>query len=247
MTGAGDFVKAVRDQTGYWLNYPPAQPLKLGDIVVRESGVWIPIGNVADRGVVYDTEEDANAAGAPWVSASATGVNIESSIGAAPGVFKYITDGQVGAKVTFSSGDKYLLSAAGVRFNRVKSIDAFWDVVRGEYSSWTWDLRRRIVTSVAIAESTTFLASGESAAAYELSAQAGLNVQGVDLATISAGFKLASTYNSSETFAGLANVTPLFRLHRVTFFTGSLDAAAIPDSDSKAPPTEATRLVEDDT
>ena len=242
---AKDYVKAVRKQTSYWLNFPPAMPLKLGDIVIRNGGIWVPIGNVADQGAAFETEVDDSHGGAPWVSQSESGVAVESSVDANPGVFKYLQPGEVGVKVSFDSGNKYVLSLVGTRFHRVRSIDAFWDAVRAEYSVWTWDLRRRVVTSVAVADSGTFLGSGDSAASYELAADAGVNVQGVDLGKISADFKLSSTSSSSETFVGLRNVTPLFRLHKVTLL-GNFDAAAVGE-DSVNPATEHTELVEDDT
>lgn len=241
---ARDYVKQVHGQTGWWLNFPPAQKLRLGDIVIREAGVWIPIGNVDDRGVVIDPEPDDSPEGTPWVSASESGVKIETSLDAEPGVFKYIQPGQVGLKVSLEKGNKYVLSLKGARFPRIRSIDAFWADVRAGYSIWTWDLRRRVVTSICTADSGTFLGSGSSASTYELKAEAGVNVGGVDLGRLSADFKLVSTYSSSETFVGLAGVSPLFRLHKVTLL-GGLDAAALPD-DPENPKAEQTQLEEDD-
>ena len=241
---ARDYVKQVKGQTGYWLNFPPAQPLRLGDIVAKEGGIWIPVGNTADRGVALDAGVDESKAGIPWVSSSDSGVKIETSLDADPGVFKYVQPGQVGVKVSLDKGNKYVLSLKGARFHRVRSIDAYWDAVRSKYSRWTWDLRRKIVTSICTAETGTFLGSGSSTATYELQAEAGFNVQGVDLGKLSADFKLVSTYSSSETFVGLADVSPVFRLHKVTLF-GDLDTAEV-DADPDNPPAELTELSEDD-
>jgi hypothetical protein len=240
---ASDYVKQVHKQTGYWLNYPPAQGLRLGDIVIKEGGIWIPIGNTVDSGVTLDAEIDESAAGTPWTSSSENGVTVETSLDADPGAFKYVLPGQTGVKVSLDSGNKYILSLRGARFHRIASIDSFWRNARAKYSIWTWDLRRRIVTSICTADSGTFLGSGSSKATYELQASAGFNVQGVDLGKLSANFKLVSTYSSLETFADLASVTPLFRLHKVTLL-GNFDAAAI-EADPECPPTEQTELTED--
>jgi hypothetical protein len=240
---ARDYVQQVKTQTGYWLNYPPAQPLRLGDIVTKERGVWIPIGNTADRGVTPEAEIDESRAGAPWVSASDSGVRIDTSLAAEPGVFKYVQPGQLGVKVSLGRGNKYILSLKGARFHRVRSIDKYWDAVRAKYSRWTWDLRRRIVTSLCTAESGTFLGSGSSEASYELQAEAGVNIQGLDLGKLSANFKLVSTYSSAETFVGSADVSPVFRLHKVTLL-GNLDTAEV-EADPDNPPTELTGLSED--
>jgi hypothetical protein len=242
---ARDFVKQVHGQHGYWLNYPPAQPIKLGDIVIREGGVWIPIGSVTDRGVQIETTVDDASSGPSWTSSSEQGVEVKSSLDLDPGAFKYLVDGELGARVSFASGSKYLLALSGVRFDRVKSIEQFWKGVKSKYSMWTWDLRNRIVTSVCHGDSGTFLGSGDSAATYELKAEAGINVPGIDIGKLATGFSLVSTSSSSTSFVGLKDVTPLFRLHRATIF-GSPDAAAVQMGDDY-PQTDATELVEDDT
>jgi hypothetical protein len=242
---ARDYVKQVHGQTGYWLNYPPAQPLRLGDIVIRHGGIWIRIGNVTDRGVTIDTLIDESLAGTPWVSSSGSGVRWETSLTADPGAFKYLLPGQAGVKVSLEKGNKYLLSLNGARFHSIASIDKFWDDVRSRYSIWTWNRHRKLVTSICTAESGTFLGSGSSTATYELLADAEANVQGMNLGKLSANFKLVSTYSSNETFAGLAKVSPVFRLHKVTLL-GNVDAAAL-DDDPENPPTEQTTLTVDDT
>jgi hypothetical protein len=195
--------------------------------------------------VTIKAQIDASKVGTPWVSSSESGVHIETSLTADPGAFKYLQSGQVGVKVSLDSGNKYILSLKGVRFHRIASIDSFWKDVRSKYSVWAWNRRRKIVTSIGAAESGTFLGSGSAEATYELQAAAGVNVQGIDLGELSVNFKLVSTYSSSETFAGLAEVSPVFRLHKVTFF-GNVDAAGL-DVDPENPPTEQTELVEDDT
>jgi len=147
--------------------------------------------------------------------------------------------------VSFASGSKYLLSLAGAKFDRIASIEQFWDDVRLAYSVWTWDLRKKVVTSVCRADSGTFLGSGSSAATYELKAEVDADVQGVDIGRLAAGFSLVSTASSAESFVGMQNVTPLFRLHKVTLF-GNFDTATVADYGDQ-PPTTATGLQEDDT
>lgn len=243
---ARDFVKQVHDQHGYWLNYPPGQGIKLGDIVERQAGVWIPIGNVADRGVDFDTTVDGAESTESWTSQSESDVEVKSSLDLEPGALKYLADGELGARVSFKSGNKYLLSLNDVKFDRVKSIEEFWDAVKRKYSTWTWNLGHRVVTSVARAKSGSFLGSGDSAATYELKAEAGVKIQTVNVADLAVGFKLVSTSSSSSTFVGLGNLTPLFRLHRVTLLLGDLTPATV-EMGEDDPHVASTELTEDDT
>jgi hypothetical protein len=243
---ARDFVKQVHDQEGYWLNYPPGQAIKLGDIVERQAGVWIPIGNVGDRGVEFATTGEGSEKTPSWTSQSKKGVEVKSSLDLEPGALKFLADGELGARVSFEGGSKYLLSLSDVTFDRVKSIEDFWNAVKQKYSTWTWDLGHRVVTSVARAESGSFLGSGDSSATYELKAKAKVKVETVNVADLAVGFKLVSTSSSSSQFVGLGNLTPLFRLHRVTLILGNLTPAAVEMGDDH-PRVASTGLIEDDT
>jgi hypothetical protein len=245
MAGAADFVKQVREQEGYWLNYPPGLPIGLGTIVVREGGIWVPIGQVTDHGVAVEAATDPGE-GAQFTSQSQSGVTVEASTTLDPGVLKYLTAAELGARVSFEGSGKYLLSLDGVKYDRIKSIESFWTQVKLAYSVWKWDRSHRVVTSVVRADSGTFLASSASSASYELKADASVSIQGLQAAHLATGFSLVSTASSSRTFVGLKDVTPMFRLHKVTLLR-NLDPAAVAASDQDTPETAATMLEEDDT
>lgn len=242
---ARNFIKQLRDQEGgWWLKYPPGERVGLGTIVTEHEGVWIPIGSVADREVKFDVDDDAG--GVPtFTSQSTTGVKIESSLDLDPGVLKYVTGAQLGARVSFEGEDKYLLALDGVRYERVKSIEAFWSAVKAAYSVLAWNRGHRIVTTIARAASGTFLASGASEASYELRAKADVSLQGLQAANLAVGFSLVSTASSSVTFVGLADVTPLFRLHKVKLF-GGLETAAAPGEGGDMVQLAETELVDED-
>lgn len=235
---AKDLVKSVKKQTGaYWLNYPPGRKIELGDIVVREGGVWRVIGNVKDRGVEFTVNVDDSQAAFPWVTQSESGVKIEFATEVQPGQFKYVVPGEIGAKVSLEGGSKYLLSMKGARVHRINSIeDTFWKSIKSKYSVWSWDLRHRIVTEIVVADSATFLGSGSAKAEYELQGDAKLKAPGAPLAvgSLSADFGLVSTAESAETFASLPGKTPLIGLHKVGLFggfTGAAEEASIEDQE----------------
>ena len=128
----------------------------------------------------------------------------------------------------------------------VKSIESFWNTVKIAYSVWRWDRSHRVVTAVARADSGTFLGSGASSASYELKAAASVSVHGLEVTNLAAGFSLVSTASSTVTFVGMENITPLFRLHKVTLLR-NIDPAAVEATDLDMPVTAETTLQEDDT
>ncbi|WP_244930352.1 hypothetical protein [Nocardioides sp. W7] len=226
---AADITRQVRAQYSMHFSYPPGQPLQLGDIVVPDAGTWTVVGNLAKRaGVSIDVVEDPTPA--DWSPSATSGCNIETKAAATlDPKFKFVAEAKAGVKITLNDKNAFALAMKGARFRRIADVDEFWDHVRGEVNKWTWDLRRRIVTSVTDVESMTFLASAEGGSSFELEAAGSPNVSGLQLGDISAGFTLKSTMSANDVFSSLA-ATPLFRAHKVKLL-GPLGTASVASGD----------------
>jgi hypothetical protein len=222
----GSYEKQIWDlKGGFHLNYPPGQRLKLGDIMVRQKGIWLPIGNVGEQlGFTFDKVDEPDSD--PWVISSEEGVKVDGEAKAETAdALQYLADASAGAVVRFTGADRFLLSMTGVRVTRVSDIDAFWNEIKKRRNLWLWDRKRRIVTTLVEAGSATFLANGEGNKTFVLKAEGSVNTGPVPLADLGAGFSLVSSISTSESFVGRKGVQPLFRLHRVKLLTGPGEAA----------------------
>jgi hypothetical protein len=223
----GDIVGDVKRQRGLWLRYPPAEPVALGDVIVRDEGLWVRVGNIADDLGFEIERTDPYEEQDMWVCQSESGVSVVGKASTdASDALSLLADGEVGAYVHLSSGGKYLLSLRGVTFTSVKSVDGFWDQIKQHRRMFTWDRRRKIVTTVVRAGSGTFLMSADSEVTYGLKARASIpTTTTIVIADLAAGFDLAKRFSAADCFVAKAGFTPLFRAHKVTLFGGSKLAA----------------------
>jgi hypothetical protein len=235
----------VLTDSGHHLVYPPGVPLKLGDILIKNRGTWTPVGNLAERAEVeVDTADDE--ARDRWETQSTRGVQFHAKAeGEVNSAFKFLTDAEAGARVEFHQESTYTLGMKDVRFIRIRDVDRFWDDVKNAVPFWTWDLRRRIVTHIVVANSGTWLASATGNTSFELVAEGGLPAGGVaSIADVAAGFHMKSHMSAKDSFVGLSKVTPLFKAHKVRFGGGFGPAMA--DLEQPKIGEEESRLVEDD-
>ena len=159
--------------------------------------------------------------------------------------FKFLTDAEAGVKISFKGEATYALGMKGVRFPRIRDIDAFWEAVKEQVPFWTWDLRRRIVTHVVIADSGTWLASASGGTSFELVAEGGIPAGGItNIADVAANFRLKSVMSAKDKFVAQSGVTPLFRAYKVKLL-GGWGPAAFEAEQPKIGEVESS-LTEDD-
>ncbi|GAA2166024.1 hypothetical protein [Pedococcus bigeumensis] len=227
MSGLAERITAqVRKDLSHHMVYPPGVPLALGDIVEKSGGIWVPIGNIAkDLGITLETTEDESAG--DWESTSERGYDIQVKLAGQPApAFKFLADAEAGIKLTLKGENAFVLSMSKVRINRIASVDAFWNEVKGKRGFWNWDLSRRIVTRVVTSEATTFLASATADTAFEMSAKADVRAGVVSVADLSTELTLRSTMSARDRFVTDQAATPLFGAHRVKLLSHDLGMAS---------------------
>ena len=221
----GDIVGDVKGQKGLWLRYPPGEPIALGDVIVRDEGLWVRVGNVADDLSFEIEPTDPYDREGTWVCQSTSGVSVDGKAsGDASDALSLLADVEAGAYVHFSHAGKYLLSLRGVTYTSVKSVDRFWDEIKKRRRLSTWDRRRKIVTTIVEAESGTFLMSGDGETTYGLKTKGSIPAAPTSTlvtADLAAGFELAKRFSAADCFVAKAGFAPLFRAHKVTLFGGS--------------------------
>jgi hypothetical protein len=222
---AADISKQVRKDTSFHFVYPPGVPVALGDIMVRDAGIWVPVGNLADE---FDIEIESVQDTTPdnWSPSSEHGFDFAVKASGEPSTaFKVLTKAQAGVKIDLTGDSSFVLSLAGVTFTRMKSVKGFWAKLREAQPKWTWDLRRRFVTRIVQADSGTFIASATGGASFELEADSDVKIASFTVADLAAGFTMKSTMSAKDQFTGKGPITPLFSAHRLRLIGGVGPAA----------------------
>jgi hypothetical protein len=244
---AGDITNQVRTDTSFHFVYPPGVGVRLGDIVVRDSGIWVPVGNVtADLGVTFNTVTDSIPGS--WNPTSERGVDYDTKLSGQPsGVFKFLTDAEAGVKISMNADNSFVLSMADVSFERIESVSNLWKDFKAKQSRWTWDLKKRIVTRVVHCGLCTFLASAKGGTSFELAASANVKLQSFSLADLAAGFTLKSSMSARDQFTSKGPLTPLFSVYKLKLIggLGPAEAAAAAPAVEHLEPEEDTGAGED--
>lgn len=218
---AADIVKQVKKDTGLHLIYPPGFPVRLGDIMERnDAGVWMPVGNLYDEVPEFRLETVPDDAPDDFSASSERGFDFDVKLsGQTSDLFKHVAEAKAGVRVRLNGSSSFVLSLSGTRFTRIKDPAALWKAYKADHSILTWDLSRRLVTSVAKADSATFLASAEGGATYELEATGDVDVAKIKVGDLAANFQLKSTLSGMATFAG-KEATLLYGAHKMRLFGG---------------------------
>lgn len=218
----------IRTDTSHHFNYPPGQKLSLGDIVIRDGGTWTVIGNLAERAGITIQPIVSDVTDGVFQPTSSRGYDISiKAEGKLDPAFPNIDPAKAGAKITLAGDHAFALSMKEPSFKRIPDVDEFWEQVKanGAINTWTWDLGRRIVTSVVECKQVLFVSSASGESSFELEASGTVSAgAAVSLLDLAGGFSLKSTMEGSDLFAG-KQATPLFKAYRVKLF--GIGAAAL--------------------
>jgi hypothetical protein len=137
----GRALQEIERQAGARLVYPPNSPIALGDIVRIDGGVAVAVGNIAQRGVALTNE----ALPLSHITFS-DGVNLTVARHS-PGPGEWQTTAPQRMVVAISKRSGYLVSAAGVREERIRWVrPAGRPHLVDELASW--DRNTQVVSSV---------------------------------------------------------------------------------------------------
>lgn len=215
--GAADaYVNSIWDQKRWIAATPPGNGVQLGDIVAFRHGVAFHVSTLSSKRI--DFKPGKGETQGLWNCQSKSGVSVAAKLkGEVPKGVKLGVLGidDVGAVVKTRSEDAFLMSLSGVRFDKIEDVSVLGGPIRKLFLRNQWDTGWLIVTEVVHAGSGTFLSTHSGGGRFELKAAAKISVAPkIDIADLSAGFKLVSSAESSEVFASKKNISPLFRCHR---------------------------------
>lgn len=216
MGAADGYVNSIWEQKRWIATTPPGEAVELGDVRVFRHGIARHVTKLSVKGIPFEPEEGKSTG--LWSCQSESGVSIAAKLkGEVPKGVKLGVLGvdDAGAIVRTRAESAFLMSLSGVRFDKIIDVTALARPIRKLFVRNKWDTEWLIVTEIARARSGTFLSTHAGSGHFELKAGGKIGVgPQVDIADLSAGFKLVSSAESSEVFVATKGLTPLFRCHR---------------------------------
>ena len=241
-TARSDYVHAMRDLwgAGYWTTWQPGVRLRLGDVGSVERGDFVPIDDLASKGIEI---QEIPAGGRDDLLYDSNGnAKVELKLtGALAQGFSALTAADAGARITFSNGATVFVLLRGLRETRVRNVPALAEqVVREAWNGW-WQKDFAVITHLVSAASGTILLASQSDAAVELRAKAGVGSAGLTVADLGAGVNVARSHGMGFQLTAKTALTPFFRAVWVkdSFWRGiQAKYGAQPLERAPAPPRE---------
>ena len=217
MGAESDYVEGIERQLGYLATWLPTTDIHVGDIGRFDGQTFVPTSSLSARSIRFAVQRgvavgdlSAQIGRKIRITAKARGETNQL----APSIPK----AKAGVVVEFGSKESAIFSASGCREDRMEDVERLSDVIERLYDTWQWSKDLVVVTHVVKARNATILVSSEKEATFELTASASAKAGPVDVGRLSAGWSLASSYNSSLSLVSRSNLTPLFRAVKIQGF-----------------------------
>jgi hypothetical protein len=202
-----DYCRQLRERFHLQANYPPNQPVGLGDYGYLDGEIFRRRGNMRDLGFVFEAELTDAAGSYQLKSPGSVAVTTErGGEGAA--------EPRASMTVRFESENALLFQASGVRVQRMADLESLEDFLLSHTRAASWESDLYVVTAVHRAARTTVLQAARGGAALKLEARS-VDTQILDLGDEEADVNLRASEGMAVEVIGEGNLSPLLELSRL--------------------------------
>lgn len=228
------YTEELHERYGYLATWLPSTKLRLGDVGVLRRDRFELVTTLHHLGIEFAARDISEAADYEYISSD--GANLQFNFNAdAAGIEQALEKTTAKAAVEFSRKNAVLFMAKGCKASHIEQQDRLGAQIVARYDNGNWEKTYVIITELVTAESATILISGQANARAEFSAETGIAPQGIALADVSAGLRIASSSGIATQILAAKQLTPLFRASGIrtrfpftrSFITRSSDKSSL--------------------
>lgn len=198
--------------TNHNANFPPSQPIALGDFGVMKSGFFIPMGNIhSSFGLNFGIIKDPDPTYESFKSSSSVSVELTSKASVATAG---IPIAKAGLQIKFAKEKSLFFSSAEVRYNYIDNLYKVGKEITKLYRQKKWKKKYVLISSVLEGENTILAISGGSNAEIKIEAKSD-SVEQISLSDASVGLNLVKTSNTAYEIVSNGSLQVGFRLSRL--------------------------------
>jgi hypothetical protein len=196
-------------------NWEPDQPVKLGDYGLIRARKFIPVGNIADLGIIFETTTERTNSNKSFSSDQKMEIKFNGK-GEIAGNAKASLD------IKFHTKNAVFFNASGCDFMTMKNKDTVGKQIEDKYNSGDWNKEHAVVTDLVMSKTTLVVVSSAKDAEITLVAKSP-TLKTIELTN--AGLNLQATRKSQIGYLieTKKNLTPLFVLWELTTFTSEFE------------------------
>ena len=194
-------------QFGYLAAWTPGTRWELGDVAV--GWPYQRLTNVRKLGLDFEVREDTSKEAQSYASSGSTSISFKAA-GSAPAVGSILTQGEAGVTVEFKRARSTVYQAVGCVAPSIEDQATLGQQIRELFKQGKWAKNWIVVTELVMADSATILISQSRDSKVELIAK-GQAGAGTSLASLNAGFEIASARNMEVSLVSAEKLTPLYK------------------------------------
>ncbi|XLS29471.1 hypothetical protein ACJD0Z_01305 [Flavobacteriaceae bacterium M23B6Z8] len=201
-----------RHFTNHNANFPPSQPISLGDFGFMKSGYFIPMGNIRSSfGLNFDVVKDQDPTYESFKSSDSVSVALISkgAIGnsGVPAV-------KAGLEIKFEKEKSLFFSSAEVRYNYIQDLINLGKEIKKLYRQKKWKKRYVLISAVLEGTNTMLAISGSSNAEVKIEAKSD-SVKQIELSDASIGLNITRASKTAYEIVSNGELQIGFRLSRL--------------------------------
>lgn len=204
------YTQELRDETNYSATWLPIVRVAPGDVGRITNYEYQPLTNLKALGIPFEVEAGHTQADFDYYSAGSVSINSKAA-GESPALGSAIAQADAGITIKFGRAKAVVFRAAGCTSAQIKERAALENEILARYQANVWPEDQVVIMEVVSAASATILISNESNAQIELLAKGAVGVQGLDLASVDANFKVLRESNIATKILATERLTPLFK------------------------------------
>ena len=213
---AEDYAKAMHQHFRIlFANWPPGQPLELGDYGIVKGSMFMRMGNISEFKIPFTTRVDQTKDPMHFESSGSVKVVFKAKGSATAGG---LMNTKAGFQINFSNKKATFFNAAKCAVNSIESKAVLGKVILRLKDEGKWDKQHAIITEIVTAGSTTIIISKEKSASISIEAKSD-SVKTIDLADASIGLNSTSEEGIGFNTIAKDGLQPLIGLCQIQGWT----------------------------
>jgi len=204
------YTDALRDHFKiYYANWPPGEPIELGDFGMMDGNIFIPEGNISkDLNIQFETRNDKTEDVYEFKSDNSIEIKF---IPKGSFIAPQIPSIKASMEIKFSHPRSVYFVASGITHHSIFPSNEIGAIILGMFKEQKWPKNRLVITKLVQAATSTIIISGKSGAIVGLEAESDA-IPNIDLAD--ASIKLGLTIDNGTEFKIISadGLYPLFGL-----------------------------------
>lgn len=213
------YTSELRERFGYLATWAPNVTLRLGDVGVIDNRIFTPVTTLERLGIAFDARISDGVADYEYVSSDSVTISYKAA-GQTPAVGSLLSAAEAGISIRFGAENAVVFHASRCRESYILGLDEVGKQIIARNKKQKWPLNHVVVTALVSAATVTVLISAGKDAQVELASAGALSADGLTLAKLETGVRVAHATNLGTKIVANSSLTPLFHasgLHKAIF------------------------------